>query len=307
MRAPRTLRGGAAVGLILALVGCSQQDESTPSLSSKEQAPRQDEDQTKPKHRRSESAITYTIARGGTLLNVANLYKLHHHEIIELNPDIDPDANLGPETEVVVYDAPNRDSESVGAPHRGEIIGAVPMSNGPGRVITAERWKTWATRATVEQLDGVLQRWAKRFPDGPPVLVGNLSARRGGPLAPHKTHQSGRDVDLSYIAKWDGKSRVVWQKMNAANLDAAKTWVLLKTLVAHADIEAIFIDRSLQKVLLRHAKRNGTVRQNRLDRWLEVAAKGAKRREALIRHVPGHDDHIHVRFACRPDEKRCES
>ncbi len=305
MRGLRTLRHFGVASLLITLAACSRQDTPAPSLSAKDEAEVRDAPPA-PAPSHSDDAITYTVLRGGTLLNVANLYKLHHHEIIELNPNVDPNTNLEPRTEVVVFDASNRDSESVGAPHRGRIVGAMPMPNGPGRIITAERWKTWATRPTVEQLDRVLRRWAKRFPDGPPVLVGNLSDRDGGPLAPHKTHQSGRDVDLSYIATWDGNSRVVWQKMNANNLDAAKTWSLLKMLVAHADVEAIFIDRSIQKLLLKHAKTHGTVRGNRLAEWLEVAA-GKNPKEALIRHVPGHDDHIHVRFACRPDEKRCES
>lgn len=261
----------------------------------------------KPKPRpRSKNAVTYTIARGGTLINVANLYKIHHHEIIELNPNIEPDRELGPSTEVVVYDRLHEDSESVGLPHDGELVGAVPMLNGPGRIVTAERWKTWGTRSVVGQLDRVLRRWAKRYPKAPPILVGNLSARHGGPLSPHQTHQSGRDVDLSYVAKWDGRSRVTWQKMNAANLDRDRTWALLKLLVTQADIEVMFVDRKIQHLLLAHARKTGVVRKDDLKRWLEVAP-GAKRGTTLLRHVAGHDDHLHVRFSCSDAEKRCRS
>src|SRR5690606_26777820 len=130
---------------------------------------------------------------------------------------------------------------------------------------------------------------------------GNLSARSGGKLAPHKTHQSGRDVDLSYIAKWNGKDRVTWQHMTADNLDPELTWKLLKLLAKEATVEVIFIDSKLQRVLWKYAKRHGTIRKSRMGRWLEVANTSDK--SALIRHVPGHQDHIHVRFACPPDER----
>lgn len=309
LRVSGKVRHTLTIGCVVAAVSCSDQkpDEPLPGLSAPEEVVPKRQPAPTPQPRRSKNAVTYTIARGGTLLNVANLYKLHHHEIIALNPHIDPNQELPPSSEVVVFDSSTVESESVGLPHDGRVVGAVPMSNGPGRIITAERWKTWATQATVSQLDSVLRRWDDRFPDGPPVLVGNLSARHGGPLQPHKTHQSGRDVDLSYVAEWDGKSRVTWQKMNASNLDAGKTWALLKSIVTHADVETIFIDRSIQLLLLAYARRHGTVRKQRLSHWLEVAANAKQKKRALIRHVPGHDDHMHVRFVCRPDEKRCRS
>lgn len=259
-----------------------------------------------PKTKKPGDSVVYTIARGGTLINVANLYKLYHHEVVALNPDVPKDQDLGVDSEVVVYRHQGEDSESIGLPHDGSLVGGMPMMDGPGRKITAERWKTWATRHTVLQLDRVLRLWAKREKGAPPVLVSNLSARQGGVLSPHKTHQSGRDVDLSYITRWDGKRPVTWQHVTAQNLDARRTWALLKLLVKEADVEVMFIDRNLQKVLLAHAKKHGTVRSSRLPRWLEVA-KGKGPNGPIIKHVPGHTDHIHVRFRCRPTEGRCRS
>lgn len=247
--------------------------------------------------------IEYTIRRGGTLLDVGNLYKIHHHEIISLNSHLDPGADLPPSSRVVVFEDHGQDSASIGAPHAGKLLGGVPMPDGPGRIISAKRWKTWASRDTIKQLDTVLTRWAKEFPDAPEILVGNLSARFGGPLSPHKTHQSGRDVDLSYVAKWDGESPVTWQGMGPENLDAARTWSLLKMLVAHADVEVIFIDRTLQKALLKHAQAHGTIRKSRLSRWLQVA--GTRTDKPWVKHVAGHKDHLHVRFACPTSNVDC--
>lgn len=289
----------------LTLIACEtpeQPEEPTLSAPERPEAPAP----APAKSRQDFDEVYYTIARGGTLRNVANLYKLHHHEIIELNPRLDPDAQLEPSTRVLVYDNPREQSESVGLPHAGKQVGAMPMPDGPGRKITAERWKTWGTRHSVRSLDKVLRKWHDAHPSGPLVLVGNLSSRRGGPLSPHKTHQSGRDVDVSYIAHWDGKSRVTWQHMSKANLDAEKTWQLLKLFDKHSNVEAFFIDKSLQQVLLDHARKHGTIRKGRLPHWLEVAGVEGANITPKIRHVPGHRDHIHVRFACPSNQSRCE-
>jgi murein endopeptidase len=292
----------ALLGTILVLSAC--EELTAPDPVDDTALERRREPATTPAIPRTpDQRVTYRISRGGTLRNVANLYKIHHHEVIELNPALNPDQDLEPATEVVVFEDLGQPSESIGLPHDGRIVNALPMLDGPGRKITAERWKTWATRATVEQLDRVLRRWSEIEPSAPPVLVGNLSARGGGTLDPHKSHQSGRDVDLSYVAKWNGKDPVVWQRVNTDSLDVELTWRLLKLLTQESRVEVIYMDRGLQKLLLEHARRYGTIRKARLPHWLEVAGS----EKALIRHVAGHKDHFHVRFACPADSRRCKS
>lgn len=299
-------RPWAAVSSLVVLCACSNERESglgdEPALKrseTREPAEAREGPRDAPKGRE----ITYTIARGGSLRQVANLYKIFHHEIIALNPGTDPDLQLGPSTELVVFRDTGKASESIGLPHDGRVVGGWPLPDGPGRKIMAERWKTWASRDTIEQLDHVLNRWAELQPNGPPILIGNLSTREGGPIEPHKSHQSGRDADLSYVAQWDGKSTVTWQHVTPETLDPELTWKLLRLLVKEARVEAFFIDRSLQRVLLAHAQKTGSIRSSRLAQWLEVAGGG---KDALIRHVAGHRDHLHVRFACPANNPRCK-
>lgn len=250
--------------------------------------------------------VRYHINRGATLRRIANLYKLDYSEIYALNPRLSREEELGANTEVVVYRRGSETSESVGLPHDGRLVGGMPMLEGPGRRLTNERWKMWGTRSTVLTLDRVLRLWAERYPNAPEVLVGNLSAREGGPLVPHKTHQSGRDADLSYVARWDGRSEVNWQHMTAENLDADLTWKLLRLLDAEAEVEVFYADRSIQRALLTYAKNKRLMSNAELQRFLEVAP-GATRAGALVRHVPGHRDHFHVRFRCPTGERRCRS
>ncbi len=253
--------------------------------------------------------VKYTVRFGGSLVRVANLFKIYHHEIQALNPGVDPERELPPGTKVVVYKgegAPGEGGESVDYAGAGSISdpGGIPMVEGPGRIPKATPWKTFAIAETIAVMDLALRRWAKR-PGAQKVLVGNMSQRGGGRLKPHSTHQSGRDVDIGYIQKWDGKEELNWRKMNAQNLDPGETWALLQTFVGTGAVEVIFIDRGLQKLLHEYARAQG-VTEAALEPWMEYPRRTGEG-APMIQHVAGHDDHIHVRFACPPGQDRCKS
>ncbi len=252
------------------------------------------------------TVVSYTVRRGGSLENVANLFKIFHHEITTLNPGIGLDRELAPNTRVVVYrKSADEPSESVGFPSGGSLRGGVPMVEGKGRRILAIGWKTWGTDATIAALDTVLDRWAAHG-HTQPILVGNISNRTGGKLEPHSTHQSGRDVDLGYPQKLAKGAELNWQEMTAQNLDAAETWALLRILADSGAVEEIYIDRSIQKLLHDHATANDVVPERALRKWMEYPHPTGQA-DAWIKHVPGHTDHLHVRFACPKTQPRCKS
>ena len=251
--------------------------------------------------------VKYTVKRGGQLKNVANLFKIYHHEIVELNPKYKLEQELPPGTEIVVWRAKEgHQSQSIGTPGRGSLEGAVPMVDGPGRSLKMIPWKSWATVETVATLDRVLAEWRRRYPDADPVLVGNMSAPSGGKLQPHSSHQSGRDVDLSYPQIRDEKEELNWREMSAVNLDREMTWNLMKLLVESGAVEHIFIDTKLQKLLHEWAVEHEPVPKRKLGRWLEYPRRPGST-GAIVQHVPGHTDHLHVRFACPPKHDRCKS
>lgn len=254
------------------------------------------------------SKVAYTIRRGGSIKNVANLFKIFHHEITALNPGVTLEQELPPNSKVVVYlaeDSPGS-SESVGLPSSGTLEGAIPMVEGPGRQLKAIPWKSWGTAHTVALLDRVLRQWGKRGKGVQPILVGNMSARKGGKLEPHSTHQSGRDVDLSYPQKLPKGEELNWRTMTKDNLDAAETWALMKLLRSTGQVEVIFIDSSIQKLLYDYAVAQSLMPKSELSGWLEYPRRPPQRR-ALVQHVKGHVDHMHVRFSCQPHESRCKS
>ena len=251
--------------------------------------------------------VKYTIRRGGSMKNVANLYKIYHHEMETLNPGVKLESELPPGSQLVVYrKKPGISSQSVGYPGAGTVEGGMPMIDGPGRILRHTPWKAWATEATVATLDAVLREWARRYPAEQVIIVGNMSARNGGRLKPHSSHQSGRDFDLSYPQKWDHKSELAPQVMSAVNLERNLTWSLLEILRETGALEHVFIDTSLQRLLYEYALETGRYSKKQLENWMEYPRSPGSG-SPIIQHVRGHVDHLHVRLKCAPKESRCAS
>ncbi|HVY48284.1 MAG TPA: penicillin-insensitive murein endopeptidase, partial [Minicystis sp.] len=175
---------------------------------------------------------------------------------------------------------------SVGRPSAGLLVGGVQVPESPAwRLVDPAH--AWGTQESVDSIARAVQHVRDRFEDTPPIAIGHLSARRGGPLSPHKSHQSGRDVDIGYYyttnAPW-------FARATAQNLDRARTWELVKAFAD--DAEMIFIDTSVQKLLREYALAHGEDKAL-VDRLIQF---GSPNRRTVVRHIPGHATHIHVRF-----------
>ncbi len=178
---------------------------------------------------------------------------------------------------------------SFGAPNRGQLFNAVQAeTNELWKVVDPDR--SWATPATLAGLRRALAAVHAEFPETPPLHLGDLSREKGGWLRPHRSHQSGLDADVSYFYTTEQKWYV---KATAENLDRARSWALVRNLVADPTVEYIFIDVQVQELLREHAERQGESPE-----WLDSVFGGMERRtEAPIRHTWGHRTHLHVRFA----------
>jgi penicillin-insensitive murein endopeptidase len=181
-------------------------------------------------------------------------------------------------------------SVSLGRPNGGALQMGVRMPDGPAWHLTAPH-HAWGTGETVAQLTHAIEQVHARFPDGHPLYIGDLSRELGGPLYPHLSHQSGRDVDLGYY--YQPRVKAPWYLTATPNtLDRARTWALIKTLITETDVEFIFVDRRVQTLLREHALARGEDRE-----WLDTVLKpGSRYAQTLVRHAAGHATHMHVRF-----------
>jgi murein endopeptidase len=177
---------------------------------------------------------------------------------------------------------------SVGAPNRGRLFNGVQMPK-------SDRWKqndpgnAWGTQETVDSITRAIDRVHSAHKETPALIIGHISAKGGGRLKPHKSHQSGRDVDLSYFYN---EPKTWYAVATEKNLDKPRTWTLVKAFLEDPNTEMILIDTSLQKILMAHALSVGEDKSF-VERVFQVSGKA---KAPLIRHAKGHATHIHVRF-----------
>ena len=177
---------------------------------------------------------------------------------------------------------------TLGRPNAGRLFNAVQLPENSA-------WKrvdpnhAWATQETIDYLTRGLLAVAQRFPNTAAVPIGHLSAQKGGPLRPHVSHQSGRDVDVGFY--YSEQSQRWYKRATADNLDLERTWWFIRTLVRETDIEMILVDQSLIPLIERYA----TQIESQND-WIEAVFHRRNGRASIVRHAPGHGTHLHLRF-----------
>lgn len=178
---------------------------------------------------------------------------------------------------------------SLGPPNAGRLFNGIRMPDGDRWTLT-DPGNAFGTQETIESIVKAIDKVHVAFPEGTPkVIIGHISAKGGGHLKPHKSHQAGRDVDLSYFYK-DKKN---WYTVaNAQNLDRERTWAFVRAFVEDPNVEMILVDTSIQKLLREYALAKGED-ADFVDRIFQVSGKSNR---PIIRHVRGHATHIHVRF-----------
>jgi len=179
-------------------------------------------------------------------------------------------------------------SVSIGRPNAGRLLNGV-RPNESALYHLVDPAHAWGTTETVEALCHALQVVAEQHPGTARVDIGHLSAATGGPLSPHHSHQSGRDVDLGFY--YAEPSTRWYTRASGESLDLPRTWALIRTLATETDIEMILLDIRLQQALEGYA-----LRVERDADWVHRLFHGASSRPALVRHSPGHATHLHLRF-----------
>jgi LysM repeat protein len=180
-------------------------------------------------------------------------------------------------------------SLSIGAPGSAVLYNAVALPAGP-RWEVAPGADTWGTSETIAAVQTAIDTVHELFPDTPPIFIGDISDNDGGRLKRHESHQAGRDVDFGFYYKPD---KGTWfTPGTAANLDVPRNWALVRALLVRTDVEVIFLDTRIQRLLYQFAL---SISEDKewLDRVFQFA-KGS--REAIIQYLPSHRTHYHVRF-----------
>jgi len=144
---------------------------------------------------------------------------------------------------------------------------------------------------------------------GSVLYVGDLSAKNGGPLPVHKSHQSGRDADLGMygadakgrgmplrrFVAFDGAGRA--RDGSPVQFDDARNWALVEALLKDPEVKVryLFVTNELRARLLNYASSKKTVRPELIARAASVMMSPE--------NADPHDDHFHLRISC-PESSR---
>jgi penicillin-insensitive murein DD-endopeptidase len=195
-------------------------------------------------------------------------------------------------------------ARSVGSPTAGRLEGGVELKPGSALRLRRPEGARWGLPQLVRLIERGSRRVARRYP-GSVLLVGDLSGEKGGKLAAHRSHESGRDADVGfYFVRADGEPvalpsfhRVGWNghavDAPAYHFDDARNWALIQALVtdSRVRVQHIFVAAPLRQRLLNHARRAGV--------YLPVLHRAAIAMKQPSRGLP-HDDHFHIRIHCPP-------
>jgi murein endopeptidase len=173
---------------------------------------------------------------------------------------------------------PGRPSRAAGLPWEGRLVhGRRLPTRGEGfltwdpilKRVGNRGWRRWGTERLLDTLRGVLAGYARRHPDAPPVLVGDLSRPHGGDFGRrfggigHASHQNGLDVDV-YYPRLDRRLR---SARRPEQVDRAAAQELVDAFV-QAGAQYVFVGPSL------------------------ALAGPAK----VVQPLTHHDNHLHVRL-----------
>lgn len=195
-------------------------------------------------------------------------------------------------------------------PHRGVLTASAELpATGDGYRWLREDDRHHGLPRFVHAIERAAKTVAEERP-GAMLSVGDLSIRSGGQLLPHFSHRSGRDADLLlYMTTLEGaptsspgfihvgSDGLAWDEKGKRFLrfDVERTWLLVKTLVEDpaARVQWIFVNHNVEAILVEWARVRG-----------EPADTIARAMDVMLEPHPGgaHDDHVHVRTDCAPEE-----
>jgi len=201
---------------------------------------------------------------------------------------------------------------TVGVPNRGVLTESAELPvRGPGFV----RFRPQSTHyhgrpRLVRALETAAASVAQRAPGGAPLSIGDLSAKTGGRIPGHDSHRSGRDVDLLFLVttpagasipspgfvrfEGDGLARVP-DSPDYVRIDIDREWLLLRSLLTSPEIgvQFMFVCHEIEALLIDHARALGEP-----DALVWRAETVMLEPSDSLRH----DDHVHLRIACSPEE-----
>ncbi len=170
----------------------------------------------------------------------------------------------------------------------------IPSSVNRLIIQSPQKCLNFGTDAMAGMLEWVGREISKNYSgpslSGVNLVIGNISAPRGGCKKGHASHTSGQDADIGFLTvNKNSTSPIKFHRQ----FDSVTNWWLLKKIFKNpfACIKAVFLDRRHIRALSKFAMKD--------PEW--------KVYQRFIRHMPGHGNHLHIRIGNGPGQPGCSS
>lgn len=161
---------------------------------------------------------------------------------------------------------------------------------------------TWGTQTMVDVIISATQELRWLLPDADPILIGDISHRRGGFFDGHKSHRAGIDADIGLYWGKGFQSQRGFMPKPGEGLDLEANWLLIRALLSTGEVDRILLDQSHINKLRNYTIESGELsvdEANAIFPGRDAAKKWEMR--GVVQHVEGHRDHLHIRLRCGSD------
>ena len=184
---------------------------------------------------------------------------------IPLTPSPPPEPLAAGPTEYLaeppIFELPT-DALARGRPNAGTLLNALQLPVSPDYIIRCPT-HAYASAATASELMQALATFRNRSGYRGEIVVGDLSQEGGGRYGPHKSHQSGRDVDLWLPVLGGAYKRGCVRcgtdlcRPEPTEVDWKITWQLVQALASRGTVQDAFLAWELQPALRDAARELG--------------------------------------------------
>lgn len=272
-----------------------------------------------PVPRRGQLFSYHVILPGESIHRIAANYNMTPAEIADLNPAI---GRFEPGVRLRVFALPKQpltlkppsakkkptryrvpvQGISHGRSNRGWLENGMQLPKLDDLYLRAQPKEQYGTSTVIQHIIDAITDLRDQYGYQGQIVVGDLSIRRGGHFPPHKSHRTGRDVDIWLPVRGSKRSNHTRPRSRPQpeEVDWLATWQLIDALVATEAVHKIFLSYHLQERLRNAARRHG-ISEEELDLTIQYPGRDP---DAIVRHSPAHTRHIHVRFRCSLRDKQ---
>lgn len=245
----------------------------------------------------------YRVKKGDKIKKIARRFRVKLSDILDYNFLLPGDRLKAGQIIEVPMLMPKKKAYSIGSPISGRLVNGEKMPPGPGYYLRSPEF-AYGTNETITYIVNCIGEVQKKHPDTPDLVIGHLSKKRGGRFPPHKSHASGRDIDVGYYLKGIAPKKFV--RVTKDNFDVKRTTDFILCLQRTQKVGYIFVSYYIQRMIYRFLKsvKNKIFTRAFLLKFIQFP-RGIDVRVGLVRHEKGHGDHMHIRFVCPEDSPRC--